>query len=296
MSGKYKKILVWADNDLDGAACSLLLKWIYSEADITYDEIFEGAFSEKIKQKANSLNDYDLVFIVDLYVPDSEFELIDKLNVTIIDHHKTHESVMQRYKKAKTLIKEYPSACKLIYDTYLKNNDLTNEQKVIVVFADDYDSYNLKYKESLMYHAIVRTYNAPKIKKFIDAFQNGHRKFNLQEQNSIALYIKKIKEQIKTSEVFIGKLNNYKVVACYINHAPNEVLHYMINKYNADVGIGINLQYKFVSFRKHKNCKIKLNLLAEKLCEGGGHECSAGGKLTDKFIELTKIFHPINES
>ena len=35
-----------------------------------------------------------------------------------------------------------------------------------------------------------------------------------------------------------------------------------------------------------------VSLLAKKLCSGGGHPGSAGGKLTDKFASLTKQFIP----
>jgi hypothetical protein len=33
-----------------------------------------------------------------------------------------------------------------------------------------------------------------------------------------------------------------------------------------------------------------LNVLADKLCDGGGHEYAAAGKLTDRFATLLKDF------
>ena len=287
---KTKKIFVWTDNDLDGASSALLLKWIYSNYDVVIEEAFETSFANKIKQ--TDLSKYDKVFIVDLYVPDEAYKLIDLPKVTIIDHHQTHIDVKDRYKKAKTIIELYSSAVKLIYDTYGKNVELTPAQKAIVVFGNDYDSYALKHKESLMYHAIHRAYNYPKVKRFVEAFDGGHRQFTPFEENAVKLYIKRYKEQLNT-DVYVGKFKDYKIISCYATDAINEVAYHMLKKHNGDIVIVVNPTYQVVSFRKSKKCNAKLNVMAEKLCEGGGHDFAAGGKITEQFIEFTKILNKI---
>jgi len=81
-------------------------------------------------------------------------------------------------------------------------------------------------------------------------------------------------------------------VATFANYAVNELAHFLIKKYNADIGIVVNTQAKTVSFRRSKQSDADLSILATKLCQGGGHSASAGGRLTEKFANLTKTFTP----
>jgi len=284
-----KKILVWTDNDLDGIVSALIIKWLHPKDDITFEEVFEGNFESAIKKREKELKSFDIIYITDIYVPDNVYRLVDLPNVIILDHHKTHSEIRPRYIHAKTHIEIGPSAAKLIYDWNPKCKDFTPQQKALVVFANDYDSYTLKHKESLCYHIITKTYNAPKIAKFIEAFIDGHRKFNIQEQNMISLYIKKYKDQLSRLEPYVGELNGNKVVAVQADFAINEIAHQIIKKYDADVAIIINVKYKVVSFRKKLSCNVELDKWATKLCNGGGHNHAAGGKLTDTFLNFTKI-------
>ena len=73
------------------------------------------------------------------------------------------------------------------------------------------------------------------------------------------------------------------------SNSINEVAHYCIKKLGADIAIVVIPFSMSVSFRKNKEtCSIKLNKLAEALCDGGGHEYASGGKITDKFLAFTK--------
>ncbi len=87
-------------------------------------------------------------------------------------------------------------------------------------------------------------------------------------------------------------IKDYSVVATFANYAINELAHFLINKYNTDISIIVNTQAKTVSFRRSKQCDADLSILATKLCQGGGHAASAGGKLTEQFANLTKTFVP----
>ncbi len=55
----------------------------------------------------------------------------------------------------------------------------------------------------------------------------------------------------------------------------------------------VNLEKHFVSFRKNTGCKADLSVLAKNLCDGGGSHKLAGGKLTDKFMNFTQKFQPL---
>ena len=52
----------------------------------------------------------------------------------------------------------------------------------------------------------------------------------------------------------------------------------------------VNLKIGTVSFRKLKTCSVHLGKLASALCDGGGHEYAAGGKVCDKFLDFCKFF------
>ena len=56
------------------------------------------------------------------------------------------------------------------------------------------------------------------------------------------------------------------------------------------MGIVVNLKTQSVSFRRAKNSAINVAKLAAKVADGGGHEAAAGGKLSDNFLNFTKIF------
>jgi len=103
------------------------------------------------------------------------------------------------------------------------------------------------------------------------------------------LFFKKFKEQL-SNDTFKGKIKEYDVVASFGDYAVGELAHFLLSKHNADISIIVNTKAKTVSFRRSKNCTIDVSLLAKKLCDGGGHTASAGGKLTNKFTTLTKQF------
>jgi len=68
------------------------------------------------------------------------------------------------------------------------------------------------------------------------------------------------------------------------------VARYFINVHKAEIGIVVNKKAKVVSFRRAKQSKVDVSILAKTLCDGGGSVAAAGGRLTEKFGELTKQF------
>ena len=148
-----------------------------------------------------------------------------------------------------------------------------------------------KYKDSLKLNAIYLTYNRPKVEKFINSFENGFRDYTVYEKNSIKLFIQKFKEQLQ-NQVFQGNIKQYKVVSIISNYAVSEVANFIINKYDADIGIIVNVDTKTVSLRRSKESDVDISIIAKALCSGGGSPTAAGGKLTPEFANLTKTFTP----
>ena len=287
-------ILVWTDNDLDGAGSALVIKWLYNSKAKTFliNEVSESTLSGKFKGALGTLDHYDKVFILDLDLPIEVIEVVDKKNVVVIDHHATHVKNSHLYKNAKTVIQEYSSCTRLIYEKFKTALTLSEEQKQLINNIDDYDCYNIKNVDSLKLNAIHRNLNNPKAEKFIDSFFKGFREYTVLEKNSIKLYFKKFKEQIQNAQVFKGKIKNYNVVATFCDYAINEVAHFLIKKHNAEIGIVVNTKAKTVSFRRRKGCDVDVSILAKNLCNGGGYAAAGGGPLTKQFANLTKTFLP----
>jgi oligoribonuclease NrnB/cAMP/cGMP phosphodiesterase (DHH superfamily) len=289
----HVKIAIWTDNDLDGAGSALALKYVYkNKAEEIYirevsDFELVGSIKGWISQNYDS---YDLIFITDLFIPDELIEIVDRKKVVIIDHHKSHVDLKDRYKIASTCIKIYPSCTKLIQDKFSRVLDnITQPQEYLFQIIDDYDSYQLKYKESLKLNAVYHSFNKPKVDKFIERFEDGYTEFNIHERNAIKLYFNKLRDQLERAEYYTGSLKGYKVISCVADFGINEVAHNALKKYNADIAFIVIPGTQSISIRKNKDtCSLNLAKLAEILCDGGGHEYAAGGKLTDKFLTFTK--------
>jgi len=292
-------IQVWTDTDLHGAGSALMLKWLYKDAKaFNINDVSEYTFTGKFRGALQTLDHYDRVYIVDLDLTPDQIKLADRSNVVIIDTHSSHIKNKHLYSKAKTIIEGYPdhghrSTIDLIYDKFGDHLlHLTDEQLLLIEYIGTYDWYNTQYKESLKLHAIYYNFNSPKTENFISAFSDGFREFTAFEKNAVKLYFKKFKHQVDNGDVFKGQIKGYNVVATFANYAVGELAHFLIKKYNADIGVVVNTGAKTVSFRRSKLSDVDVSILAKNICHGGGHASSAGGKLTEQFATLAKQFKP----
>lgn len=288
-----QKIYIITDNDLDGAGSVLFLKWLYEKNGFQVD--FSILDENNPANTINSINFnyYNTVFIVDSYIPNDLKSKVDLANVIVVDHHKDHYDERDNYKICKKIIKEsYSSCAKLLYDTFKGKIQLDKHQLALIALIDDYDNYTLKLPYTLALNSVYKFYTGNKVEKFIADFKNGFNGFNDFQKNAISLYNKKFVNELK-NPIFEGKIGEFSVVSMIGNFAINELAHYLLKKYNKDVCIIVNTERQYVSFRRQKECNCKLNVLAEKLCNGGGHEYASGGKITDTFLKLTEKFSPI---
>jgi len=92
---------------------------------------------------------------------------------------------------------------------------------------------------------------------------------------------------------FVGKIpingEDIKVAAVFESGSVDDVAAELIVKESCDVAIVVNLETKNVYFRKKQKCKVDLEKLAKKLCEGNGTKKSSEGKITDTFLNFTKL-------
>lgn len=294
-----KKIFCFTHHDLDGVVSFLVTKWAHPDYKIDVKPINGSEARHEITQWLlyHNFEDYEKVFFLDLDVSD-QLDLIDKDNVIIIDHHKTHVE-NKKYVNAKAIVKEYPSACLLAYRIFKKlyNTTFTTEQKTLVIYGNDYDSYINELPESRMLNIIF--WNTQKsFDSFIDTYSNGYKPF-IKEQIAICkLFEDDLAKLIKSLQIFTGMYadvdGEYRhIVATFADRHNNDIADHLLKTYEADVSIIINLNSKRVSFRRPKNGTMKLDVFAKDIADGGGHEYSAGGFLTLSFLELTKTFKQI---
>jgi oligoribonuclease NrnB/cAMP/cGMP phosphodiesterase (DHH superfamily) len=296
------KIHVFTDCDLDGAASLLAFKWLVKPKHLTYNIVRVNDFRERFLewQKRHSIKSYEKIFILDLDVSQDSLDIVDHENIVIIDHHDTHVQNKDKYKNATTLIENYTSCAKLLYTKFHKDGDLTPNQQLLILLADDYDSYTLKLKESYELNVLYWNYQGDRFKKLEDDFRNGFFKFNNFQQNIINFHTRKLKRLKDTIEVHTANIpiknEDRKFVSTFADSCINEIAEHIISKYNADIGMVVNLKTKKVSVRKAEDCDVHVGELCQKLFKGGGHEYAGGGVYADEsgvndtFMQFTKLF------
>lgn len=288
-------VLIFTDNDLDGAGSALLLNRLFTGHDVITVETTEFSILNEFKNRWNTLDHFDKIFVCDLSLDGEQAEAINRDNVVVVDHHSNHVVHKEKYTKAKTILEDYSSCTKLIADKFGAKLNLNDDLHALIDLIDRYDSWNFDFPKELepaRLNAIHYTYNKPKWEKFNESFKDGLHEYTPHEKGAIKLFFKNFVENLENPR-FTGKVKDYSIMSTFVQSNINEVAAYLLNKYEVDIVILVNLDRKVVSFRKAKGCKADLSVLAENLCEGGGSHNLAGGKLTEKFMNFTKSFQPI---
>lgn len=295
-----KKSIVFTDCDLDGIGSYLVFKWFTgtdAEHKICSQSNFRKTFSGHFAKR--SVEDYNKIYIFDLDVSQENLDLVDHENVVIIDHHDTHIKNQDKYKNAKTILIDTTSCCKLIYSIYKKrpNNkiELTDSQKLLVLMVNDYDCYELKVKDSYNLNVVLWNYVGNRAEQFVRDFNTGFKGFNQSHLNMIHLNRKKVDRILNDLQIFAGEIpicgNQYNLYATMADSAINEVAHHVIDNYKCDICMVLNIQTSRISFRKNKETAAAVDLgnLASVIADGGGHAYSAGGKINERVMTLTKM-------
>lgn len=291
------KFFVWADFDLDGTGSLLVLKWAFPQVDITFRNTKISAFKEEFGSwlKTDGYAKYDRVFFLDLDV--SKFaDLMDHEKAIVIDHHKSHVENKAVYKKSKIVVEETTSNVLLMFKKFQQQlANLTPAQKKMILYINDYDSYKLEYKESLqmnyLFSDMQKGDHPTKVDRFIAEFKDGFKGFDQFQQNIINLYIRRVQKAIDTAEYFEGehKIQGQfrHIKAAITDTAINDVCQHILDD-GYDLAITFNPKTQTVSFRT--KCEdLDVSKVAEKLCGGGGHRYAAGGKVSEAFVEFTKL-------
>jgi hypothetical protein len=290
---------IFTHKDLDGAVSLLTFIWSRPDANISYEEITNLEI-DKIKNYINRTINPPSVVLLDLPLREEFLPDLDKDFITIIDHHERSSALVNKFKSAKVLHKEFSSNALLIRKLFQdKFPNLTDNQKKLILFADDYDCFNLKYPESYDLNIIFWFQFRNNFNSFIKYYQNGFIPFTNEQKRLIKETKLKGKEAAESLPVFNFNFlidnKERKIVATSSDKTDILAMDYLINKHNPDLFLFINTKTERITLKQNKNQEQFFNLqeFAEKYCDGSGNKFSAVGKITPLFMELTKNFKPL---
>lgn len=282
-----KKTRILCDFDLDGAGCCLVAKWSSSNQEYEIVPTNEENLAEEIKNSDPRIP----LIVCDMSFEQKHVDLADRPNVLFIHHHELPNSVTSKNCK---IIAKQESSCTKLFAESLKSQ-LNEEQKRMIEYINDYDSYNLVHKKSLFLNMIFWSYTGNKLEKFITAFESGDRDFTTEEKNMVRIYLDKMLEIMKNSEPHMLKTKNFNIIIFYADFAINEICAEFCKKYDTHAAVSINKNNlsACVRINRKKESDFDCGVFAKIFLDGHGYKNFAAGKVTEKFVELSSKFNKI---
>lgn len=293
---RYVKHYIFTGTDLDSVTSYMVFNWL-SDKRIPVQYVRRDNIEEAAKKFLADHPD-TLVYFINLDTSGIS-NIVDRRNVVIIDHHKSHIDKKSVYSNCKPILKNYSSCCKLIYTLLRKrlSGKLTTDQLRLMFMVDDHESYTFNLPNSYELGIVFNNLQGDKSVRFYSKFVNGFTKFDSNDNNTITFFKKRVGNVTSQLSPFTANIQigdkKYKFISVFVDGYINEVSDFLLNKYGCDICLTINLENKRVSFRRDKKCKLNLKRLSEKLCNGWGYEYAAGGDLTDKLLQFSKVFLPV---
>jgi hypothetical protein len=278
------KVFTWTNADLDGVGSVVLLKSMFPN--LEHQSVYFGDFDKKfLEWWKNNQDEYDKVFIVGIPLDQKLVNKIDDHRVVLVsdnDKPTVYDS---------TLIYDDVTSCtKLLYNKFKDRIDFPTDLKKFFAYINDYNSYSLKHEESKYLNAIYRRSGSNKFNKFVKRFAYGFDGFTEKEVNLAESFFTELDNELENLELYQAEFKGWKVVSTVSKFSANELAAVILENYEPDIAIVFNPDTKFVSFRKRTGSGASAALIAENLCDGGGSDFAAGGRVTEKFLEFTQKF------
>jgi len=277
------KVFLWTNNDLDGVGAAILLGNIFQNFE--YQSIFFGDFMQKFPDWYDeNRNNYDKIFVVGIPLEQSLINKTDDKKLIFISDKKEELTTVE----SKLISEDSTSCSKMLYKLFKSKFDFPDGVKKFIAYINDYNSYELKTKEAKILNGLFRKSGSRKFYNFVNRFWSGIGEFTESEIRLAGSFYKELNAEMENLELFFGSYKDSKVVATFSNFSVNEIAATIIEHYDSDVAIVVNTSSRYVSFRKKKGSTADIKFMAENLCNGGGSDQAAGGKLTQKFLEFTQ--------
>ncbi|NBO36081.1 hypothetical protein EBU91_00845 [bacterium] len=291
---------LFTHNDLDGAGSVLVYMWNKPKTDTFQYTPISNLEISKLKREISNTHNPSNISVLDLSLREEFLPELDQEYITIIDHHKSTEDFIPKFKKSKIIYKNYTSNTLLMYKLYKQssNLELTQQQKLLVALINDFDCYKLELKDSYDLNMLFWSEYQNRFSDFIKDYYNGFKPFTENQKRAINYIKKEAANEASKAKVYYGDLNIggkiKKTCACMVERIVPQVIEVLAQKYKPDLFFFINIKNEKVSIRQYDQTDpIDCGVLAKKICEGGGHSNAAAGKITPLFMELTKNLKPI---
>ncbi len=281
-------VFLWVNSDLDGVGATILLGNIFKKFE--YAPVFFGKFEQEyFEWRDKNIQNYDKVFVVGMPLSQTLVNRLDDKKVVFVSDQPDVVRVQDS-----TLIQEETTSCsKLLYKKFCKSLNFPDSIKKLILIIDDYNSYNLKLKESKVLNALFRRSGPRRFYNFVNSYWDGFVKFSDAENKICEIFYKDLDKELENLDLYTGLYKNNTVVATFSEFSVSEIANALLDAYNHDIVIVVNLKNRFVSFRKRRGSKADIIFMAQNLCDGGGQEFSSGGSITSKFLEFTNTLTPL---
>lgn len=289
---------IFTHNDLDGAISVLAYMWSKPKEDsFSYVPVSNLQIPKLLREVQNTHNPSNIT-ILDMGLREEFVGVLDKPYITFIDHHKSSQKHIEKFKHSKIIYSECTSNALLTYKTYKDSINATREQKLLIALADDHDSYKLKLPESYDLNLLFWNEYQNRFSDFINDYYNGFKPFTEKQKRAVAFLKAEASNEAEKLPIFYGEVRIggkvKKACAAMMERIVPLVMDVLIKKYSPDLFFFINTKNEKVSIRQCvKEDPVDVGAFAEKICNGGGHENAAAGVITPLFMEITKNFRPI---
>ena len=269
-------IFILTGANLDSAGCVWILSQIFSDSSVTHKVTSEASLREDVNAfMQHHIDKYDKVFLCNVSRTDEVLQLLGSDRVTAFERSETC------------------SCTELIYKYFSDKipKTFTDNQKILIKLISDFDSYQLKTKTSYDLNTIFYSMGGDRIAQFGKEFSQGYAGFSPIHKATLKYHNLRVKDIIDNLELYSTTLTKkYKVVCCFSDYGIDDIANFIFRDCGADIAIIVNTPMKRVSFRASKTCDYDVSKLAIKLCDGGGREKTAAGKLTERFLKFSSLF------
>ena len=278
-----KKVMVFINNDLDGAGSLMVLKWaLEGVCDVDYAVSTIFSVNREYNSLVNSArgDDYSKIFILNM-VPD--FEVLP----TTAIFSKGDAVVLSINGKIGV-----SSSSTLLLRTFFHNRltHLTPNQTRLLDVIDDFFTDGDISQDSIKLNAVF-SYGRNKFTTFNDRFYEGLSEYTVGEKDIIKYYVQGLIREYKA--ISLGEHTKHKgmfIVLVSSMRYKHELLDMIFKNNNPNMVFLVDGSGGFVSVRKQDSHNFDMQKLINTFIDGRALVNCAGGRFTEKFIDFTKSF------
>lgn len=290
---------IFTHSDLDGMISLLVFIWAKPDSTFNFKAVSNLNVENELRTYLENIVNPKNIYLVDLSLRESFLEF-DKDYIKFIDHHKRSEEFKPLFKNAKVILQpEYGSNCKMLYKFFDSNGvKFTEQQKKLILLGDDYDSSKKSLSLSEDLNILFWAKYKNNHKGFLNDFSNGFREFTKTEKNIIWEYKKVARNYAESLPLFKGEISfnerTTDVIMSFGENLNSLALDILMKENNYQILFFLNTKTQRVIMKQlYNNNPIDLAEFSKEYCEGNGGFFSAGGKMTELFMEMTKNFNPL---